>query len=402
MFDLAPGRLAIGDQQFVDRVTDRMRAMPPKAVHRGAEAELLRVVSALWTGGWQPSEVVRQARRAGTVNSADLATAVILADHSVRSPATIDPRWAAQLEELDLPEAARPVGLTGWFAGWARAASLDLAAQVTTAFEVIAALRGLPRIAELIPPPGATQRNREPVAGHSDADRRVLDKVRALLVKAESTTFEAESEALTAKAHELMTRYAIDKVMIDLGERDVTERPITRRIAIDDPYVDAKSLLLHVVAEAGRCRAIGHDGLGMSSVVGFAADVAAAEMLFTSLLVQAQASLTSAAKRAVAGSRPRSRSFRSAFLLAYADRIGQRLDAINDSLIAESEVEHGRALVPALRDHEHVVGQATDEQFPNLGSHVVRGGYDAAGWARGRMAADTAQLSFGDVEPGAA
>lgn len=401
MFDLAPRRLVLGDQQFVDSVVERMREMPPKAIHRFAEAELLRSVAAMWSGGWQPVEVVRQVRRGGSVNSADLAKAAIVGDHAIRSACTIDARWMAQLAELALPEVAGP-GPTGWFVNWARTARLDLDAQITIAFEVIASLRSLPRIAELIPPPGSARPNEVTGTSHSDTDRRVLDKVRSLLVKAESTTFQAESEALTAKAHELMTRYAIDVAMVGATKDAGGERPVTRRIAIDDPYVDSKSLLLQVVAEAGRCRSVLHGGLGMSSVVGFPADVSAVEMLFTSLLVQAQASLTEASRRAPAGSRPRSRSFRSAFLLAYADRIGQRLAAISDSLIAEAEASTGHAVLPALRDRADVVGRFVDDQFPNLGSHTVRGGHDAAGWARGRIAGDIAQLSFGDVESGAA
>ena len=37
-------------------------------------------------------------------------------------------------------------------------------------------------------------------------DEKVLGRVRALLAKAESTTFPEEAEALTAKAQELMAR----------------------------------------------------------------------------------------------------------------------------------------------------------------------------------------------------
>ena len=43
----------------------------------------------------------------------------------------------------------------------------------------------------------------------------VLDKVRALLAKAESTTFDAEAEAFTAKAQELMARHRIDRAVFE-------------------------------------------------------------------------------------------------------------------------------------------------------------------------------------------
>ena len=49
----------------------------------------------------------------------------------------------------------------------------------------------------------------------SAPDRRVLDRVRGLLTKAESTEFPAEAEALTAKAQELMARHSIEQAMVE-------------------------------------------------------------------------------------------------------------------------------------------------------------------------------------------
>lgn len=40
---------------------------------------------------------------------------------------------------------------------------------------------------------------------------------------------------------------------------------------------------------------------------------------------------------------------------------------------------------------------AVTERFGELVSSRVRGGYDAAGWSGGRLAADNAQLAFGNV-----
>jgi len=401
LFDLAPGRLAIGDQQFVDGAIRRLSELPVRAVQAGAEVQLVHTVATLWSGGWQPTEVARQVRRAGSANLAQLALVVIAADHAIRPLDSLDPRWAEQLAELGLPHVTRSTSggsAAGWFGEWAGATGIDLATQVTIVIELVNTMRALPRIAELIPPPGGATRGRQQPTVRSDAERGVLHRVRSLLVKAESTTFDAEAEAFTAKAHELMTRHAIDVAMLDVDDDHVDEMPVTIRIAIDDPYLDAKSLLLQVVAAAGRCRGVFHDGLAMSSVVGFRADVDAVEMLFTSLLVQAQSALGAAARRAAPGSRPRSRSFRAAFLLAYANRIGQRLDEINDALIAEAEASTGREVLPALRSREGLVDQAIADQFSSLGDHRVSGGRDAAGWAHGRLAAESAQLSFGSID----
>ena len=84
--------------------------------------------------------------------------------------------------------------------------------------------------------------------------RGVLDKVRALLAKAESTTFDAEAEAFTAKAQELMARHRIDRAMFEAREhRRRPEEPVSRRFGVGDPYADAKAMLLANVADANGC-----------------------------------------------------------------------------------------------------------------------------------------------------
>jgi hypothetical protein len=176
-----------------------------------------------------------------------------------------------------------------------------------------------------------------------------------------------------------------------------SERPGTIRIPIDEPYVDAKSLLLQFVAENSRCQAVFHQRFAMSSVVGFADDLDATETLFTSLLVQAQVAMHAAATSAPPGTRTRSRSFRSAFLMAYAQRVAERLAEINKYVVADAEAETGRSILPVLAARSSLVDATVGEMFGRLGTSAVRGGHDAAGWASGHMAADRAQLNFGDL-----
>ena len=121
----------------------------------------------------------------------------------------------------------------------------------------------------------------------------MLVRIRALLAKAESTPFPFEADAFTLKAYELMARHSIDRTM--LAARDTrSDAPVTVRVAIDNPYVDAKSLLLQMVAQHCGTRAVRHPSYGFSSVVGFRADVIATEILFTSLLHQSDAELHAA------------------------------------------------------------------------------------------------------------
>src|SRR5262249_11766348 len=122
------------------------------------------------------------------------------------------------------------------------------------------------------------------------ADPRILDKVRALLAKAESTGFAEEAEALTAKAQQLMARHSIDEALLAARE-GARDEPAGCRVGIDSPYELAKASLLDVVAGANRCRSVWAKSLGFATVIGFQPDLDAVELLYTSLLVQATSAM---------------------------------------------------------------------------------------------------------------
>ena len=100
-------------------------------------------------------------------------------------------------------------------------------------------------------------------------DQRMLGKVRALLQKAESTEFPQEAEALTARAQELIARYNLDEALLEAEAGGV--RPDGRTVAVAHPYAGPKAMLLHVVAEANRCRSVWHRERGEATVLGFPA-----------------------------------------------------------------------------------------------------------------------------------
>ncbi len=388
-----------GDDRYTERHVIELCRFPIALVRRVAAQLILSHVARAWNSGWQPAELVRQTRRSASAAALAVIRLAVVADHAPRDPASLDPRWSEQLAALDLPTVTEP-GDGAWLGQWSEEAGLGTFSEVDAVVEAMASIAVLPRLEELIPPPGgSTRRSRvnwpPPVSEGSEPERAMLGKIRALLAKAESTTFEAEAEALTAKAQELMTRHAIDAAIVASERTTTGEEPIAIRVAIDDPYIDAKSLLLQVVATAGRCRAVFDQSIAASTVVGFRTDVIGFELLYTSLLVQAQTSLTNAAKALPAGSRQRSRSFRSSFLLAYANRIGQRLQDIGDQVVAEAEAEHGHSVLPVLRSREVAVTEAVEQRFPTMVSKRVRGGHDPAGWASGVRAADDAAIVAG-------
>jgi len=395
-----------GDRSAHDGLS-ALSGLPAALVDGEAEALLLEVVDAVWVGGWQPAELHRQGRLGcQTAVGARLVALAIGVDHVGRRSVTLDARWTAQVESLDCPAVN---GRPGWVGRWISEEGLDRPAAIATLIDVLANVSHLPRLEPILPPPGAGNAGSPGAAGRAHGGAAVgaetdpvLVRIRALLAKAESTTFEAEATAFTAKAQELMTRHAVDAALVQGQSGQGDETPVAIRIPIDAPYADAKSLLLQTVAEAGRCRSVFHLRIALSTVLGFAADVAAVEMLFTSLLLQAQTALAAAAKRAPAGTRTRSQSYRSAFLLAYTNRIGDRLREINDSVLAEAVAEQGSAFLPVLRSRADAIDDFLATRFGEMVSTPVRGGYDAAGWAGGRLAADKAQLSFGDLSDQAA
>jgi hypothetical protein len=377
----------VGREDFAELATERLAELEPDEIAPEAEVLLVEILGVLWDGGWQPEELHREVRRSQGAAAARLVLDAIGADHRENGPTPLDPRWDAQLAELQVDRAIEP----GWVRRWYRSESLgDGPAFVA---ELVGALRHLirlPSIEVLVPPRGAAGPSAS--APLADPHDPVLIRVRALLAQAESTSFEAEAEAFTAKAHALMARHAIDAARVAAAAGD-DERPVTVRLPVDEPYVEAKSLLLHVVADQGRCRAVYYPRLAMSSVVGFPSDVASVELLFTSLLVQAQSAMVNAAKTAPPGAQTRSRRFRSSFLRAYAMRIGERLEEINATVLSEAEAEAGMALVPVLEERAHVVDEAFEALFPDIRQRASGSTFDAAGWASGERAADQAKLN---------
>ena len=226
---------------------------------------------------------------------------------------------------------------------------------------------------------------------------RHLERIRALLAKAESTEFDEEADAFTSKAQELMTRHAIDDALLAAHEagRSSGEQPSGRRIGIDDPYAQAKAILLTVIGEASHCRAVWSKRFGFATVFGYAGDLMSVELLYTSLLLQARNAMVRAGD---GGKRARSSSFRRSFLFGFADRIGRRLEEAAGAAVADAVDERGSALLPVLAQRSGRVDEFRNEAFPHLAENRMTIG-DWSGWVSGVAAADTAVLARGPSIP---
>ncbi|GAA3373821.1 DUF2786 domain-containing protein [Streptomyces sannanensis] len=322
-------------------------------------------VRRVWERGWQPADVVRIVRRDLDDHHVRLVSGLIRAETATY--AHLPARWDAQVGGLVEEEEYRT----------------DRFSYATAVLELYRLLIRLPAIEPVGPVPGVPLH--APAEHHGEP--RMLTRIRALLAKAEATGFPEEAEALTAKAQELMARHSIDEAVL-AARTHRPDAPAACRIGVDAPYETAKAILLDAVASANRCRAVWNSGLGFSTVVGFEADLETAELLYTSLLVQCTTAMTRAEAGQRAGGRKRTKTFRQSFLLAYAQRIGDRLAAATEHVVGEAD----GSLLPVLAARDVAVADRTEEMFPETSTTRVRGATDHAGWQDGTAAADAARM----------
>ncbi|MEN3309678.1 MAG: hypothetical protein V7603_5880 [Micromonosporaceae bacterium] len=364
-------------------------------VDAAVTAALQRQVVAAWQRGWQPADLVRIAQRGHGPRHVRVVVDAVVAAMRGYAAATVDERWSAQVRELGT--AVWWQRDDGYLTALGEREDLSRPEVVRCALEVLHLLVTCPPIQMLCPLPGAARPDGTgaPRTDGPAVHPRQLDRVRALLAKAESTTFPEEAEAYTAKAQELMARYSIDHALLAAGAGTHAE-PVGRRIGVDNPYEAPKVLLLDAVARANRCRSVWSSSLGFATVLGFVSDVDGVELLFTSLLVQATAAMMRAGSHRDALGRSSTRSFRQSFLTAYAQRIGERLTEATRQATEEASRDAagqpgaGR-LLPVLASREARIGALAGELFPELvGRQVAVTNRD--GWASGRAAADRAHL----------
>ena len=366
-----------------------------RAVDSVLTAVAQRELSGVWARGWQPVDVVRAARRECGARHARIVVDVIAAQMRGYAAATVDERWEAQLRDLGAEvwwtRDDEYLSALGEREGLTRPELIHCFLQVLHVFSMC------PQVQVLCPPPGQARRGSLAAAASGrGADPRQLERVRALLAKAESTSFAAEAEAYTAKAQELMARHSIDYALLSVGT-GVRDEPVGRRIGVENPYEAPKVLLLDAVAGANRCRAVWSSSFGFVTVLGFAADVDAVELLFTSLLVQATAAMMQAGSRRDAHGRSTTRSFRQSFLTAFAQRIGERLATATKQATEQASRDlagqpGADRLLPILASRDGAVGAMAEELFPDLVGRAVAV-TNRDGWASGRAAADQAHLA---------
>ena len=335
------------------------------------QGRMQHTLASAYEHGWLPLDLLHYIRPIRQALVPALAAAITSHARDVRAEERAPRRWRDQLPV---------VADHGPGSSEARSEVLQL----------LAVMSVMPPLERLLPPPSmwdqAVFRQRSTASG-SERDR-LLNKIRTLLAKAEATEFAAEAETFTAKAQDLMTRHAIDEALVRAADDQAVEIEGVR-VHIHNPYAAEKVQLLNQVARANRARAVWNKPCGMVTVIGTPVDVDQVELLFTSMLIQATRAMAEAGARRT-GAFERSASFRRSFLMAYALRIGERLQESSEAAVES----YGTDLVPVLKRQEEAVHAEYERLFPRTRT-ARAGSYNGAGWEAGRAAADRATFTAG-------
>ena len=398
-WSLSPGELFLaaiwgqqsGDAERVAHAVARLAGESSAAVAEEVAECMESHVGDLWERGWQPADVDRiVAQRLGAHETCLVRWVIASQSRAYETLGReVQPGWMAQLQRIGArrDQPANSVSLRQLGGEWPDT--------LVAAVALMALLMSLPRLPDLVDPPGRWSSGAP--AEEPSVPPAMLGKVRALLAKAESTTFDAEAEALTAKAQELMARHRIDRAVLEHDFQASRTRPLGRRIAVDDPYAEAKAVMLGEIAAANGCEAVWSKGLGFTTAFGFADELDAVEELFTSLLVQATVALRREGSKVDPYGRSRTTRFRRSFLVAFGVRIGRRLRETVAATVTAADAETSVALVPLLAERDAAAKRAASAAFPEIGL-VSPAATDGEGWYAGTLFGDLADLGIGSVE----
>ena len=235
----------------------------------------------------------------------------------------------------------------------------------------------------------------------------MLAKVRKLLAKAEDpATTPEEAETYTAKAAQLVAAYGIDRAMLAAADPD-SDVVGDRVVVLDPPYGRDKAGLLATVATSLRCQVVQRqrwvDGEKQLSLhlFGYGADLQRAELLYTSLLLQA----TTGMARTSAPAGESVAAFRRSWLAGFSASVGRRLRETERDAEQSAERETaagprtgGRSVALVLADRGAQVEGAVQQEYPSLGrarTRTLSGSGGPSGWAAGQRA----DLGGGRVAP---
>jgi hypothetical protein len=223
------------------------------------------------------------------------------------------------------------------------------------------------------------------------------ERIAKLLRKAEATDNEAEAEAFTNKAQQLMIKYAVSEEMLDAA------RGLERKDTIIRDTIEYHGIFHMALYKIGMAIADHNDVKGLIYkprglathliLVGYSRDVERVRLLDASIQLQANVAMRKWYRtQNTKGYTPMDKSiFRRQFFFSYAQGVDSRLREARRLGVAEAEKETGMSSALVLRDKGALVDAAVANMFGRLGyakDRYKRGNRAAAeaGYAAGRNA----------------
>ena len=229
-----------------------------------------------------------------------------------------------------------------------------------------------------------------------DVPPALLARVRKILAKAEDpATTPQEAETYTAKAAELIAAYGIDQALL-ADSRPGSDVVGDRVVVVEAPYALDKASLLSAVAVSLRCQAVQrtryHSGGKQLSMhlFGYESDLARAELLYTSLLLQASGRL----QRSSAPPGENVAAYRRSWLAGFTSAVSRRLRDVEERAASEEPEgasTTGRSVSLVLADRSVAVRSAMEQEYPHLRKAQARS-LSGSGGRSGYLAGQRADL----------
>ncbi|WP_372407232.1 DUF2786 domain-containing protein [Streptomyces luteireticuli] len=239
---------------------------------------------------------------------------------------------------------------------------------------------------------------------NSDEQSKMLAKVRAILAKAEDPAASPlEAEAYFGKAASLMAKYGIERAML-AETKPETDKLTSRIVIVKGSYLLDRTALLTSITHALGGKTVRWRAYDWTSdkyvqqvkLYGYESMLDRAEMLYTSLLLQAFNGM----KQAKPAWGESTASFRKSWLSGFRVAVANRLTEADQAAVEEANREIGRRpaeLVLATREKKvEALFKAENPKTRSAPKRRLTG----TGWSEGNKAGKAADLGGAQVGSG--
>jgi hypothetical protein len=239
----------------------------------------------------------------------------------------------------------------------------------------------------------------------SEEQKRQLDRIQALLAKAEMTDSEFESEALSERALELAARFQLENALAERvsgSDKTKSGKPEVRTGKVQRPFVQLMQLANEVYGFCG-CTLV-RVGKENYTVVGYSSDLDRAHMLLTSILVQGVRRVTYDYREFSTESEERRSTYKRSWWQHFNVALHGRLKKVSEA--ASREYDKAAAASPGdsipgaalvLAERKDAVQKRLGEIFPQLRKGRRTRATSGSGGSAGYRAGNEVDLGEGKI-----